>query len=88
VSQPAAAKKARGALYRWFERLVLGLAMSLLVFVVERRILKALKMGGVHPAPRTAAPQPDPRATDPSPIETSREAQLSTAKQINHQADR
>jgi len=42
--------------------------MSLVVLVVERRILKALKMGGG--------------------IETSREAQLSTAKQINHETHR
>ena len=59
--------------------------MSVVAFVVERRILKALKLGGVNPAPRRAAPQEDARAADPSPIETSREAQLSTTKQINHQ---
>ena len=45
----------RGRAFRWFERLVLSAGMSAVAFVVERRILKALKTGSVKPAPRTAA---------------------------------
>ena len=44
---------------------MLGLAITVVAFIVERRILKALK---------------------PSPIESSREAQLSATKQVNNQA--
>ena len=39
---------------RFIERVVLGAGMSLMAFVLERRVLKALKRGEVRPAPRTA----------------------------------
>ena len=39
----------------WFERIVLGAAMSLVAFVTERILLRALKRGGVRAAARTAA---------------------------------
>jgi hypothetical protein len=45
----------RSRAFRWFERVVLSAGMSAVAFVVERRILKALKQGTVKPAPRTAA---------------------------------
>jgi hypothetical protein len=45
----------RGRAFRWFERVVLSVAMSAVAFVAERRILKALRQGTVKPAPRTAA---------------------------------
>ncbi|HEY6784401.1 MAG TPA: hypothetical protein VI159_05585 [Gemmatimonadales bacterium] len=32
-------------LYRWFERAILGAGMTLIAFVIERRLLKALKQG-------------------------------------------
>jgi hypothetical protein len=44
----------RGRVFCWFERGVLGVGMTLMAFVVERRLLKAIKRGSVEPAPRTA----------------------------------
>jgi len=44
----------RGAVFRAFERAVLGVGMSLVAFVIERRLLKAIKKGAVEPAPRVA----------------------------------
>jgi hypothetical protein len=44
-----------------FERLVLGLGMSVVAFFIERRLMKAIKKGSVEPAPRTAGEmQPEP----------------------------
>jgi hypothetical protein len=40
--------------FRGFERMVLGLGMSLVAFVIERRLIKAIKKGAVEPAPRIA----------------------------------
>ncbi|HJP65814.1 MAG TPA: hypothetical protein VKA30_05855 [Actinomycetota bacterium] len=47
--------RTRGKAFRWFERTVLSAGMSAVAFIVERRLLKAIKTGGVKPAPRTAA---------------------------------
>jgi hypothetical protein len=33
----------RSRLYRWFERAILGAGMTLIAFVIERRLLKAIK---------------------------------------------
>ena len=44
-----------------FERLVLGLGMSVVAFFIERRLMRAIKKGSVEPAPRTAGEmQPEP----------------------------
>ncbi|HEX9234940.1 MAG TPA: hypothetical protein VF972_01530 [Actinomycetota bacterium] len=45
----------RGPIFRWFERFVLSAGISAVAFVVERRLIKAIKKGDVAPAPRTAA---------------------------------
>ena len=34
---------------RWFERAVLGALMSVIAFVIERRVLKAIREKGEHP---------------------------------------
>jgi hypothetical protein len=44
----------RRTFYR-FERMLLGIGMTMIAFVIERRLLKAIKQGGVKAAPRTAA---------------------------------
>ena len=36
-------------LYRWFERAILGAGMTVIAFVIERRLLKAIKQGKTHP---------------------------------------
>jgi hypothetical protein len=44
-----------------FERLVLGIGMSVVAFFIERRLMQAIKKGSVEPAPRTAGEmQPEP----------------------------
>jgi len=47
---------------RWFERALLGSVMSVIAFVIERRVLKAIRQKG--------EPEPQPRsgelATTPS----------------------
>ena len=47
--------KRRGRLFRAFERTVLGFGMTIVAFLIERRLIKAIKKGHVEPAPRTAA---------------------------------
>ena len=42
-------------LYRIFERGVLSIGMGVVAFFIERRLLKAIRSGGVKPAPRTLA---------------------------------
>jgi hypothetical protein len=41
--------------YVWFERTVLSAGMTVLALVVERILVRAIRKGGVEPAPRTAA---------------------------------
>ena len=41
--------------WRLFERVVLGLGMSVVAWGIERQLLKGLKRGSVEPAARTAA---------------------------------
>jgi hypothetical protein len=68
--------KRRGALFRTFERIVLSIGMSAMAAVIERRLLKALKAGGMKPAPRTAA-EHDEYLGEPPP-EAPREASVDT----------
>jgi hypothetical protein len=44
-----------GRLFRVFERVVLGIGMSMAAFFIEKRLIKAIKKGDVDAAPRTAA---------------------------------
>jgi hypothetical protein len=53
--------KRRGRLFCAIERFVLGAAMTVVAFVIERRLLKAIKEGAVEPAPRTAAEMEEDR---------------------------
>jgi hypothetical protein len=48
------ATKKRGIVFRAVERVVLGLGMSVMAFIIERRLIKAIKKGAVEPAPRIA----------------------------------
>jgi hypothetical protein len=48
-------RKRRGRLFLAFERAVLGAGMSMVAFFIERRLIKAIRKGGVSAAPRTAA---------------------------------
>jgi hypothetical protein len=48
-------KKRRGRIFIAFERAVLGFGMSVVAFFIERRLIKAIKKGGVTAAPRIAA---------------------------------
>ncbi|MFN2543057.1 MAG: hypothetical protein ABR600_00595 [Actinomycetota bacterium] len=43
--------KRRRRFARLFERVVLGGAMSMIAFVIERRVLKAIRAKGDAPAP-------------------------------------
>jgi hypothetical protein len=45
----------RGPVFRWFERTVLGAGMTVMAWIIEWLLLRALKKGHVEPAPRTAA---------------------------------
>jgi hypothetical protein len=78
-------RKPRGRAFRAFERLVLGIGMTLVAFVIERRLLKAIKKGAVEPAPRTAA-EVGEEIGSPTP-EGPREGELATAShQVHDQA--
>jgi len=59
-----------------FERAVLGVGMSVVAFFIERRLIKAIKKGGVSAAPRTAAEREE--ALD-LPASGPREGQLTTS---------
>lgn len=48
----------RSPAFRWLERTLLSFGMSAIAFVIERRLLRALKKGNVEAAPRTAATAP------------------------------
>lgn len=41
--------------YQAVERALLSFGMGVVAFFIERRLLKAIKTGGVKPAPRTLA---------------------------------
>jgi hypothetical protein len=75
-------RKPRGRAFRAFERLVLGIGMTVVAFVVERRLLKAIKTGAVEPAPRTAA-EAGEEVGGPPPT-GPREGELATASNQVH----
>ena len=47
--------KRRSRVFRAFERAVLGFGMTIVAFLIERRLIKAIKKVHVEAAPRTAA---------------------------------
>ena len=56
-------------MYR-FERFLLGVGMTMVAFVIERRLIKAIKKGQAKPAPRTAGgPQRPAEETELGPGE-------------------
>ncbi len=46
-------------IYRALERTVLSIGMGVVAFFIERRLLKAIRSGGVKRAPRTLAERED-----------------------------
>jgi hypothetical protein len=66
----------RGRLFCWFERAILGAGMGIVAFIVERRLLRALKRGAAPVAPRTAE-----RAPQAAPVGASERGELTTAAQ-------
>jgi hypothetical protein len=52
--------KRRNRVHIFFERVSLSIGMSLMVIVIERRLLRALKSGKAVAAPRTAAGGEEP----------------------------
>ncbi|HEX2025509.1 MAG TPA: hypothetical protein VHH92_03845, partial [Actinomycetota bacterium] len=47
----AVARRRRSRLARWFERVALGAIMGGVAFVVERRLMKAIRRRGTEGAP-------------------------------------
>jgi hypothetical protein len=73
--------------FRSFERLILGTSMSMMALVIERRLIRALKRGGLDRAPRTA--EESEAYLEEVGAGATREAGLSpSAKEIGDQADR
>jgi len=49
----------RGRVARWFERALLGSVMSVIAFVIERRVLKAIRNKSALEEPRTGELAPE-----------------------------
>ena len=49
----------RSRTYRAIEQTVLSIGMGVVAFFIERRLLKAIRSGGVKPAPRTLGERED-----------------------------
>ena len=47
--EKASRRKPQGRISRWFERVALGVIMSVVAFILERRLLKALRRRGEEP---------------------------------------
>ncbi len=54
-------RKRRGRLFIAMERAALGIGMSVVAVVIERRLLKAIQQGGFKPKPPAEAPNEGPR---------------------------
>jgi hypothetical protein len=79
-------RKRRGRLFVAFERSVLGFGMGVVAFFIERRLIKAIKKGGITAAPRTAAESGDEFGV---PLSDVREGELTTSPhQVGDQAER
>ncbi|MDP8956538.1 MAG: hypothetical protein M3N24_06235 [Actinomycetota bacterium] len=66
----------RSPAYRVVERSVLSIGMGVVAFFIERRLIKAIRSGGVKPAPRTLAERED---YDPAGPSGSHEGTLSSS---------
>ena len=62
----------------WLERTLLSAGMTVLALAGERVLVRAIRKGGVEPAPHTAA-GPDEAPIAPLPSD-AREAQVSTTR--------
>jgi hypothetical protein len=69
-------RKRRGRWFVAFERVVLGFGMTMVAYLIERRLIKAIRKGGVKPAPRTAAESGEELAGGSADV---REGELTTA---------
>ena len=56
----------RRRMARWFERAVLGAVMSVIAFVIERRVLKAIRLKGEAPPDRGRTGEFAPGAQGPT----------------------
>lgn len=66
----------RGRLFRWFERVSLGAGMTVMAFLIERRLLRALGAGSMKA-----------RSEGDSAV-AGRQAQLTTSpQQVGHQPE-
>ncbi|TMK86283.1 MAG: hypothetical protein E6G44_04100 [Actinobacteria bacterium] len=75
---------------RLIERTVLGVGMTFVAWVIERRLIKALRKGRIEPAPRTAA-EADELGVDESlepGVQASGVGLTITPHQIGDQTDR
>ncbi|HEX6400418.1 MAG TPA: hypothetical protein VF108_08150 [Actinomycetota bacterium] len=54
----------RRGLWRRFERLLLGVAMGIVAFVIERRVLRSIKRTGASPWPAPDATTLEPTSRD------------------------
>jgi hypothetical protein len=53
-----------GGLWRRCERLLLGAAMGIVAFVIERRVLRSIKRSGATPWPAPDATRLEPSSRD------------------------
>jgi hypothetical protein len=78
--------KRRSRLFVAFERAILGFGMTVVAFFIERRLIKAIRKGGVTAAPRTAAESGEELG---GPSGDVREGELTTSPhQIDDQTQR
>jgi hypothetical protein len=70
-------QRQRGRLFLWFERAALGAGMSVMAFVIERRLLRVLRAGGAKARPEADSP------------DAGRQAQLTASPhQVGHEPQR
>ena len=70
-------RKRRGRVFVWFERVSLGIGMSVVAFFIERRLISAIKKGAM----KTRTPE--------EPDAPERNVELATsANQVGDQPDR
>ena len=58
-------------LWRTLERGLLGVGMSAVAFLIERRLIRAIKQGSVDAAPRTAADADEGLGIEPASDEST-----------------
>jgi hypothetical protein len=70
-------RKRRGRVFVWFERVSLGVGMSVMAFFIERRLISAIKKGGMKTRP------PEEPETPERNVELA-----ASANQVGDQPDR